>query len=212
MMLCSVNRYGFLMLLFLLFLSCKNENKQAITNAETHVKVDTLETHPPVSKYPIWILEFQRLRQALYQNDKTVLSTFFDFPLSEEQSNGLVEAIRFNSNNDNSYASNISITTAEDIQKHYTDLFPTKLVKALLPIKSDSLLANNFVSSSTWKNTNDNAVYNTTVSYDSADATMSLFINAEYGSRDEKTESAVVYLFKLTKNNQLKFDKVLMAG
>jgi hypothetical protein len=78
-------------------LSCKNEIKQDLTSVEAITNADTLAiVDTTIQKYPIWILEFQRLRQAVYQNDLPVIKSFFDFPLSNEQANGLLAVINFN--------------------------------------------------------------------------------------------------------------------
>jgi hypothetical protein len=198
--------FGFISILFF---SCKNEIKQDVTSSETIVKSDTLATQQNSPKYPIWILEFQRLRQALYQNDIFTITTFFDFPLTTEQVNGLSSAILFNTNKE---IKHFSINDSIEYKKYNHQIFPTDFVKSMLPIKSDSLLVNNYATSIEWKRPKDEITYNTTITYESAEQSLSIILNAAYGKGDEKTESAVVYFFKLNKNNQLKFDKVVMAG
>jgi hypothetical protein len=149
------------------------------------------------------------LRQALYQNDIFTITTFFDFPLTTEQVNGLSSAILFNTNKE---IKHFSINDSIEYKKYNHQIFPTDFVKSMLPIKSDSLLVNNYATSIEWKRPKDEITYNTTITYESAEQSLSIILNAAYGKGDEKTESAVVYFFKLNKNNQLKFDKVVMAG
>jgi hypothetical protein len=196
-------------LISVLFLSCKNEIKQDVTSAETIVNTDSSVNNQITAKYPTWILEFQRLRQALYQNDISTIATFFDFPLTTEQVDGLSSAILFNTNKEINI---ISIKDTIEYKKYNHQIFSTDFVKSMLPIKSDSLLANNFASSTEWKRPKDETTYSTTITYEISEQSLSIILNAAYGKGDEKTESAVVYLFKLNKNNQLKFDKVVMAG
>jgi hypothetical protein len=84
-----------------IILSCKNEIKQDTVSSETITNADTLAiVDTTTQKYPIWILEFQRLRQAVYQNDIAVIKSFFDFPLSEEQADGLLAVINYNTGKD----------------------------------------------------------------------------------------------------------------
>ncbi|MFN8284922.1 MAG: hypothetical protein U0U67_16990 [Chitinophagales bacterium] len=200
-------------LIFNLFSSCKNEIKQDTVSAETIINTDTLPVaRTSIQKYPAWISEFQRLRQALYQNDSATLLTFFEFPLTDEQSIGLSQAIQFRTVDYDKYPVTYTVKTAKDIQLYFTKIFPIDLIRSLLPIKSDSLLASNFATTADWKNLNDEATYSTTISYEKSEQTLSIILNAAYGKDEEKTESAVVYLFKLNKNNALKFDKIVMAG
>ncbi len=204
-------------LISIFFSSCKNEIKQDMTaSAETIINTDSLTVvKVDAQKYPIWILEFQKFRQALYQNDLPVIKSFFDFPLTSEQADGLLAVINFNTNKD--VRINTKLQSEEEFTKYYKQIFRTDFVKGLLPMKSDSLLQNNYASSTSWKVKNDDAQYSTSVSYDGSDKSVSLFLNAAYGieadgNEENKTESAVVYIFKLNKNNQLKFDRVIMAG
>ncbi len=189
--------------------SCRNEIKQNTISSETVINTDTLAiVDTSIQKYPVWILEFQRLRQALYQNDIATITTFFDFPLTTEQVDGLSSAILFNTNKE---IRNISFKDTVEFKKYGNQIFPTDFVKSLLPIKSDSLLLNKFASAAEWKRPKDETTYSTTITYETSEQSLSIILNAAYGKGDEKTESAVVYIFKL-KNNQLKFDKVVMAG
>ena len=99
-----------------------------------------------------------------------------------------------------------------EFEKYCNQIFPTLFVNGLLSLKSDSLAKNKLERSAGWKKPNDNAKYYSSVSYDEFERTLSLMLNAEYGNKDEETESATVYIFKLDKNNKLKFDRVEMAG
>lgn len=203
--------FGFILILFI---SCKNEIKQGLTFTETIVKKDTLVVQQTSPKYPTWILEFQKLRQALYQNDIATIATFFDFPLTTEQVDGLSSAILFNTNKEINI---ISIKDTVELKKYFHQLFPTDFVKSILPIKSDSLLLNNFETSAEWKRTNNDILYNSYVSYDDIDKSVSIMLNVKYlieknTENETTTESSLGYIFKLNKNNQLKFDKVVMAG
>ena len=199
-----------------IILSCKNEKKQDLTSVEAITNADTLAiVDTTIQKYPIWILEFQKLRQTLYQNDLPVIKSFFDFPLTDEQSSGLLAVINYNTNKDLRKTTNLQ--SEEEFTKYYKQIFRTDFVKGLLPLKSDSLLQNNYVSSTSWKVKNDDAQYSTSVSYDKSDKSVSLFLNAAYGieadgNEESKTESAAVLIFIINKENKLKFDRVIMAG
>jgi hypothetical protein len=199
-----------------IILSCKNEKKQDLTSVEAITNADTLAiVDTSIQKYPIWILEFQKLRQALYQNDLPIIKSYFEFPLTNEQANGLLAVINFNSNKDLRKTTNLQ--SEEEFTKYYKQIFRTDFVKGLLPMKSDSLLQNNYVSSTSWKVKNDDAQYSTSVSYDKSDKSVSLFLNAAYGieadgNEESKTESAAVLIFIINKENKLKFDRVIMAG
>jgi len=203
--------FGFISILFL---SCKNEIKQDVTSAETIVNTDSSVNNQITAKYPTWILEFQRLRQALYQNDISTIATFFDFPLTTEQVDGLSSAILFNTNKEINI---ISIKDTIEYKKYNHQIFSMDFVKSMLPIKSDSLLANNFASSAEWKKTNKDILFNSSVSYDNIDKSVSIMLNVKYlieknTEYETTTESSLGFIFKLNKNNQLKFDKVVMAG
>lgn len=203
-------------LILILFSMCKNEIKQDITSTETIINTDSLVIpNITTQKYPIWILEFQKLRQALYQNDLPTIKSFFDFPLTNEQADGLLAVINYNTNKDVRKVTKLQ--TEEEFVKYYQQIFRTDFVKGFLPIKSDSLLRNNFATSDRWKIKNDDAQYSSSISYDESEKSLSLFLNAEYGieadgNEDSKTESAAVLIFIINKNNQLKFKNVLMAG
>lgn len=196
---------------FILFSSCKNEIKQDATTAETVTNTDGLTVvDTSAQKYPTWILEFQRLRQALYQNDTDTIKSFFDFPLTDEQADGLKAAVYFNTNIELSKA--VRLNTKAELERYCNQIFPTTFVKGLLSLKSDSLVKNKLERSSEWKKPNDNATYYSSALYDEFERTLSLMLNAEYGNKDEETESATVYIFILDKNNKLKFDRIEMAG
>ena len=199
-----------------IILSCKNEKKQDLTSVEAITNADTLAiVDTSIQKYPIWILEFQKFRQALYQNDLPVIKSFFDFPLTSEQADGLLAVINFNTNKD--LRKTTKLQSEEEFEKYYKQIFRADFVKGLLPLKSDSLLQNNYASSTSWKVKNDDAQYSTSVSYDGSDKSVSLFLNAAYGieadgNEESKTESAAVLIFIINKENKLKFDRVIMAG
>ena len=199
-----------------IILSCKNEKKQDVTSVEAITNADTLAiVDTTIQKYPIWILEFQKFRQALYQNDLPVIKSFFDFPLTSEQADGLLAVINYNTNKD--LRKTTKLQSEEEFEKYYKQIFRVDFVKGLLPLKSDSLLQNNYVSSTSWKVKNDDAQYSTSVSYDGSDKSVSLFLNAAYGieadgNEESKTESAAVLIFIINKENKLKFDRVIMAG
>lgn len=199
-----------------IILSCKNEKKQDVTSVEAITNADTLAiVDTSIQKYPIWILEFQKFRQALYQNDLPVIKSFFDFPLTSEQADGLLAVINYNTNKD--LRKTTKLQSEEEFEKYYKQIFRVDFVKGLLPLKSDSLLQNNYVSSTSWKVKNDDAQYSTSVSYDGSDKSVSLFLNAAYGieadgNEESKTESAAVLIFIINKENKLKFDRVIMAG
>lgn len=201
---------------FIFFTSCKNERKsdsvdsEAALNSDSSVVTDTL-----TQKYPVWISEFQKLSQALYNNDTNTITTFFDFPLNKEKSDGLLAAIYFNTNKE--IGKDVRLTNKSIFIKYCNQIFPSLFVKGLVSVKNDSLQINNFAKSADWKLPNDNATYHASVSYDDYEKTVSLLLNAVYGndgsdSEEDETESATVYIFKLDKNNKLKFDRVEMAG
>ena len=199
-----------------IILSCKNEKKQDVTSVEAITNADTLAiVDTSIQKYPIWILEFQKFRQALYQNDLPIIKSYFEFPLTNEQANGLLAVINFNTNKD--LRKTTKLQSEEEFEKYYKQIFRVDFVKGLLPLKSDSLLQNNYASSTSWKVKNDDAQYSTSVSYDGSDKSVSLFLNAAYGieadgNEESKTESAAVLIFIIYKENKLKFDRVIMAG
>jgi len=196
--------------------SCKNEIKQDAVSSETIVNTDTLAVaDTSLQKYPVWILEFQRLRQALYQNDTVAIKSFFDFPLTNKQADGLLAVINYNTGKDLRRITKLQ--SEEEFTNYYKQIFRADFVKSLLPMKSDSLFINNFVASDSWKIKNDETQYSASVSYDESDKSLSLSLNAAYGieadgNEDNKTESAAILFFKINKENQLKFDRVIMAG
>ena len=109
------------------------------------------------------------------------------------------------------------LQSEEEFTNYYKQIFRVDFVKSLLPMKSDSLFINNFVASDSWKIKNDETQYSASVSYDESDKSLSLSLNAAYGieadgNEDNKTESAAILFFKINKENQLKFDRVIMAG
>ena len=165
------------------------------------------ETKDSIQTFPNWILEFKRLRAALYQNNMDSLCTFFDFPLTKEQSEGLVAAVNFRATSTS--GETIQIHTKQDFIEYSWQIFPTDYVKGLLPIKSDSLLKDEFFASPKWKLPKENAEYFTSVSYDNVN-----YFTGENGENGELEmyESAAVFIFKMDKNHKLKFDQMIMAG
>ncbi len=215
-MLSKAKHFFIFSIILIVFSSCKNEIKQDVTSAETIINTDSLTVvQVDAQKYPIWILEFQKFRQALYQNDLPVIKSFFDFPLTTEQADGLLAVINYNTNKDFRKATNLQ--SEEEFTKYYKQIFRTDFVKGLLPMKSDSLLQNNYASSTSWKVKNDDAQYSTSVSYDASDKSVSISLDSAYGieedgNEDNKTESAAILIFIINKENKLKFDRVIMAG
>ena len=199
-----------------LFFSCKNETKQDVTAAETSINTDSsIVPDAAINKYPVWMLEFQKLRQALYQNDTVIITTFFDFPLTDEQADGLKAAFYFNTNKE--LNKSVKLNNKPEFQKYCNKIFPSLFVKGLLSVNIDSLGSNNFARCTDWKLPNDNVSYHASVSYDDYEKSLSLLLNAAYGKVDDNNEedeieSAIVFIFKLDKNNKLKFDRVEMAG
>ena len=123
--------------------------------------------------------------------------------------------INYNTNKDFRKATNLQ--SEEEFTKYYKQIFRTDFVKGLLPMKSDSLLQNNYASSTSWKVKNDDAQYSTSVSYDASDKSVSISLDSAYGieedgNEDNKTESAAILIFIINKENKLKFDRVIMAG
>ncbi|MBK8353670.1 MAG: hypothetical protein IPL21_19060 [Saprospirales bacterium] len=135
--------------------------------------------------------------------------------MTSEQADGLLAVINYNTNKD--LRKTTKLQSEEEFEKYYKQIFRADFVKGLLPMKSDSLLQNNYVSSTSWKVKNDDAQYSTSVSYDKSVKSVSLFLNAAYGieaygNEESKTESAAVLIFIINKENKLKFDRVIMAG
>jgi hypothetical protein len=198
------------------FTSCKNEIKQDAISTETAINTDSsIVSNSSVNKYPVWILEFQKLRQALYQNDTAIITTFFDFPLTDEQADGLKAAFYFNTNKE--LNKSVKLNHNPEFQKYCNQIFPSFFVKGLLSVNVDSLENNNFARCKDWKLPNDNASYHASVSYDDYEKSLSLLLNAAYGrvddnNEEDEIESATVFIFKLDKNNKLKFDRIEMAG
>jgi hypothetical protein len=180
-------------------------------------KLKVEEKHDSIKTYPNWIMEFKRLRAALYQNNIDSLCTFFDFPLTKEQSEGLVAAVNFRASTVT--GESIRIITKQDFIDYSWQIFPTDYVKGLLPIKSDSLLKNNFNASPKWELPKENEEYFTFVSYDESEESISLSFNVNYFTGEkgdngtlDMYESAAVFIFKMDKNHRLKFDQMIMAG
>ncbi|MBX7225451.1 MAG: hypothetical protein K1X55_05435 [Chitinophagales bacterium] len=194
------------------FLSCKSHSTPTTPAidavAPTSEQISTNVSAESKKEYPMWITEFKRLRDALYQNNMEELQSFFDFPLTDDQSTGLFNAGQFMSGRE------VNIVTKEEFIKSYTALFPQDFIKGLLPLKSDSLLLNQYAASPEWKRKGDNAVYTTSASFEEHDQILSLYLNATYfieDSEETSGESAVVFMFKM-KNGKLTFEGVMMAG
>ena len=192
-------------------LSCKSHSTPEMEAAPTSEQMTTDVSMESKKEYPLWITEFKRLRDALYQNNIEEIKSFFDFPLTDDQSTGLFNASQVMSGNE---VKNFDIITEEEFTKDYTKIFTSEFIKGLLPIKSDSLLANQYAHSPEWKRKGDNAVYTTSATFEEHDQILSLYLNSTYfieDSEETSGESAVVFMFKM-KNGKLKFDGVMMAG
>jgi hypothetical protein len=215
-MLSKAKHFFLFVIIFNLFSSCANEKKQNTVSAETIINKDTSAViNSDIQNDSVWIFEFKKLRQALYQNDLPVIKSFFEFPLTTEQADGLLAVINYNTNKDFRKATNLQ--SEEEFTKYYKQIFRADFVKGLLPLKSDSLLQNNYASSTSWKAKNGDAQYSTTVSYDASDKTVSISLDAAYGieadgNEENKTESTAILIFKINKQNKLKFNRVIMAG
>ncbi len=205
-------------LIFLL--SCKNEQKkerysEVIKEKSENINEDRSDS-PSLNKTDlIWLSEFQRFRQALYLDNLNEINSFFIFPLSEKQADGLLSVIYFNTGKD--LRKQTKLQTKNDFVKYYKHIFRTEFKKGLLPIKSDSLLRYKFAASDEWKIINDETLYSTSVSYDESDKLLSISLDVEYviqtdGNMDAKTESSVIFIFKINKENKLKYDRIIMAG
>ena len=130
-MLSKAKHFFIFSIILIVFSSCKNEIKQDVTSAETIINTDSLTVvQVDAQKYPIWILEFQKFRQALYQNDLPVIKSFFDFPLTTEQADGLLAVINYNTNKDFRKATNLQ--SEEEFTKYYKQIVKQLMLKHLI--------------------------------------------------------------------------------
>ena len=214
----GIHNIFFSCLIFLL--SCKNEYKkerfsEVIKGNSENINETRNDSSPLNKSDSIWLNEFQRFRQALYLDNLSEINSFFNFPLSERQAEGLLSVIYFNRGKD--LRKQTKFQTEKDFVKYYKQIFRTELKNGLLSIKSDSLLRYKIAASGVWKNKNDETLYSTSVSYDESDKLLRISLDVEYkirtgGDMDAKTESSVIFIFKINKENKLKFDRIIMAG
>ncbi|MCB9033668.1 MAG: hypothetical protein H6553_07515 [Chitinophagales bacterium] len=155
--------------------------------------------------------QFNRLRLALASQNPKLITTFFDFPLTDNQAIGLEEVLKFTT------TSKIvgDITLQKDFENNIANLFDKKVIKALGEISIEELKEKNVAQSKIFHLPNDNADYSVYVYTDEAEGNLDISVNATYPpseDNEDALESAAIYNFKKDSNDKLKFKQVLMAG
>lgn len=171
---------------------------------------------PSDSSTTQWIADFKILRDAVYQNDKAKVMSFFTFPIMNPSNEIWFLVLSENEREAKNLTASIAPFTENDFYKYYKKLFPPAFTKTILKIKSAELFNKGEAQSDEIK------VGNTThTMYASVDKeTNVLSLNLSYntvwkddnGEITDGGESTVIYSFKIVKNAHLQFMYIRIAG
>jgi len=158
---------------------------------------------------------FRNFRNALYQNNKIKIKQFIDFPI-------------LNDNNEIWYlvyedvekvplliSGNIKPFSEKDFDKYYTKVFSKMFITSILNIKSDVLFKSGYSETREFKE--DNTTYKMYATYDKAKSLLelNLAMNTIIKNSDgtiDPGESNIVYYFSISKNGEIKFKYIRLAG
>ena len=200
-------------LLGMVFLqACDNKEKSA---KQSEKKTDAQSTDGKSLYEPVnsWLNDFRNFRTAVYQKDVDKQKTYFSFPLND--STQIWEAV-YDRVDDQKRPEPFPATfTEEDFLKHHNTIFNSAFVKSLLKVKSEVLLKKSEYTTPELVDGKEH--FSMVANFDKATSTLQLAVTYPGGTDDEgnyvsEGEYAIIYIFKITDNKYLKFDKVLFAG
>jgi hypothetical protein len=205
--------------LSIVFISISCNEKASKLNEATF-KVKTTEENQKLDEPSDELKKcFIDFRDALYQNDRIKVKTYFNFPIQDER-NG-IWYVAFD--HDDKEVENISYekTTPfneEIFDKKYTNIFPKRFIKSLLKIKSDSLFSKGNYETTKIKEGNMTYYCSSTIDYKEKTFNLTVYYDEpvfeklEDGTTvEEEGEYMVSYKFKIEKNC-IKFKQIDLAG
>lgn len=197
-------------------ISCKSNQSEKNIDNVTEVNTDTLSSETTIDsndtqKKDNIFSQFHRLRLSLVMQDPKLITTFFDFPLTDDQAIGLETALQFTS------TSKIvgDITLQKDFENNIANIFDKKVIKALGEISLDELKQKKVATSKVFHIPNDKTDYAVYVYIDDTEGNLDISVNATYPpseDNEDALESAAIYNFKQDSSGKLKFKQVLSAG
>ena len=167
-----------------------------------------------IPKKQNWITSFNEFRNALNQNDKTTLKSFFKFPVLNKD-NEIWYIIE--DEHQLSFAKGeIKPFTETDFNNYWFKLFDQYFTNSILKIKTKELLKNGKYETIILKESGTS--YKIYASYDKKSKQIILNFyteemvetgkNGEY----EKSEFSKIYYFDILPNHKIQFNKVQIAG
>jgi hypothetical protein len=168
-----------------------------------------------VEKSNTWISSFTAFREAVQQNDRQKVKSFFDFPIMGEPNE-----IWFVADQDIDSSSTEDKTampfTEKDFDKYYAQLFPEMFMQSLRGVNADSLWLKGEYDTIDYKD--GETVFNMFSSFDKNENILYLNlatktpINREEADGMEFSEFNILYQFKVDKNGSIKFKQINLAG
>ncbi len=154
-----------------------------------------------------WINSFKKCRDAVVKKDLKAVKSFIDFPIMNE--NNEIWYLAYG-NDDKAIAtlgSEIKPFTEVDFDKYHKKLFTKAFAAGMLKIKTAELAKNTKYTTVTMKEGKD--LYKIVAEVDTKENI--LVLNITYNASSD-AEHNVIYYFKITDTNNIKFMQVRIAG
>ena len=214
----------FMISCILVFSSCENKKKKtleenkAVRDSSSQIEENTIVTAVDDNKTENWLIDFNDFRMAVYHQNKAKLKTYFNFPISSEDS-GIWYLIRF-SNSETSEGDQALITgdwfKEKDFDRYYQRIFDQKFLKAILKVKSAELLKNGVTETKEFADPAApfimHASFNKELNTLQLDMAFRNNGTDEHGVYVSEGEHNLIYIFDIIEGKKLKFKKIVIAG
>lgn len=196
-------------LIFLLFISCNQGDKQAAGVKQT--SGDSLTIEKTIS----WIDDFKEFRTAAYQSDLKKVKTYFQFPIRDE-GNDIWFNITDGEDEAGKFSSGRTVPiTEKDFDKYYKKILHPEFIKGILKIKSEELYKTGH--NETPEFGDGDISYRMYADFSKETNTLTLNLATtrpanNVGEEPEVFESNFIYKFKILPNGRLQFSDMAIAG
>jgi hypothetical protein len=192
--------------IFTLLTACNskqtNETTTPVANKETATATTTV-TKSAITAAATWIDDFKTLRDAIYNKQKEVVASYFNFPITQNN-----EALWSICSNEVSPANRPF--TKDDFIKNFDKIFSAEFVATLLKVKSEELYKVGTTTTPVIKGKDVSSSMTTT--FDKEKSSLRIALDQEFYVEDGTGgESSTIMGFAI-KDNKLKFNRLEIAG
>ena len=165
-----------------------------------------------------WIQDFRKFRDAMYQNDRTAVKSFIDFPIINDNNEIWFLVYGWEGKGAELMKSDKKEPmTEKDFDRYYAKIFGKTFIQLILKIKTEELFRKGETETAEISNGKATSykIYST---FDTGRRVLSLNLSSNTiikdakGEETDRGESNTIYEFHILKNGHIKFMQVRLAG